>query len=54
MTEIVTVTIPKTEYEDLMERSEWLSDLEQHDVDNWQGIDYAIALLRERKENLDD
>jgi chemosensory pili system protein ChpA (sensor histidine kinase/response regulator) len=43
------VTIPKAEYERLLERDEWLSCLEAAGVDNWQGIDEAIQIRKEEQ-----
>lgn len=36
-----TVTIPKEEYESLLEDSEFLSALRAAGVDNWSGYHYA-------------
>ena len=36
-----TVTIKKSEYEELLKDSNWLACLEAAGVDNWQGYDYA-------------
>lgn len=44
-----TITITKNEHDRLVERDEWLSDLEQAGVDNWQGYDEACDIRRERK-----
>jgi len=41
------VTIPKKEYDKLVEDSNWLSCLEGAGVDNWDGISEAYALRRE-------
>lgn len=41
------VTIPKSEYEELLERDRWLTALEGAGVDNWDGIDYAGELFNE-------
>ncbi len=40
-----TVTIPKAEYDKLLEDQEWLECLNAAGVDNWDGIDYAYELL---------
>ena len=45
-----TVTITKSEYEQLIEEVEWLHDLEQAGVDNWSGMEYAIQIRREREQ----
>lgn len=42
-----TITISKKEYESLLEDSKKLQALEGAGVDNWQGYDYAMELLRE-------
>ena len=42
-----TITISKEEYESLLENSKKLEALEGAGVDNWQGYDYAMELLRE-------
>jgi hypothetical protein len=42
-----TVTIYKTEYEDLLEDQKLLLCLQGAGVDNWQGYDYAMELFRE-------
>lgn len=41
------VTIPMSEYQALLERSQWLSALECAGVDNWQGIEEAHNLMEE-------
>jgi len=46
---VETVTIPKAEYERLLERDSWLSCLEEAGVDNWQGIEEAIQIRREEQ-----
>ena len=38
------ITISKQEYDDLRERDEWLTALEQAGVDNWAGVYYAHEL----------
>lgn len=42
------VTIPREEYESLLTRSRWLECLEAAGVDNWEGIDEALRINRER------
>ena len=42
-----TVTITKEAYESLLEDSKRLLALESAGVDNWQGFDYAMELLRD-------
>jgi hypothetical protein len=43
------VTIPREEYERLLARARWLDCLEAAGVDNWQGIDEALRINRERE-----
>lgn len=38
------ITITVAEYEDLLDRSEWLGFLEEAGVDNWEGINWAHEL----------
>jgi hypothetical protein len=45
-----TVTIPKEEYDELMESSLWLLALESAGVDNWSGYDDAREMYNEMKE----
>ena len=45
-----TVTISKKEYESLLEDSEMLLALQNAGVDNWDGYDYALELLKENEE----
>lgn len=42
-----TVTIAKSEYERLVEDSEWLGCLEAAGVDNWEGYEFARDLMNE-------
>ena len=42
------VSIPKKEYERLLDRDEWLSCLESAGVDNWDGFDEAREIMREQ------
>ena len=46
MSEIVTVD--KDIYDEMQERLAWLNCLEAAGVDNWQGIDEAIAMHNEK------
>lgn len=46
-TTVEMVTIPRAEYERLLERSRWLEALEAAGVDNWPGCDDARDMLRE-------
>lgn len=41
------VTITKAEYDELLEAAAWLDCLEAAGVDNWDGIEEAIAMRRE-------
>jgi hypothetical protein len=38
------VIIPKTEYDELVERSDWLAYLEAAGVDNWSGYSNAMDM----------
>ena len=49
-----TVTISKTEYEELLENRNWINALEDAGVDNWDGIDYARQLFRDIVEDDED
>ena len=40
------VTIPKLEYERLLEESQWLEYLYEAGVDNWAGMEVAIELRK--------
>jgi hypothetical protein len=40
-----TVTIPKSVYEGMMGRLNWLAALEAAGVDNWEGYDVAHQIL---------
>ncbi|AEZ50844.1 hypothetical protein DC1_00026 [Burkholderia phage DC1] len=42
------VTITRDEYDSLLTRSRWLECLEAAGVDNWEGIDEALRINRER------
>lgn len=48
-----TVNVPRNEYEELVERSAWLSALEAAGVDNWEGKDTAQTIYDERNENVE-
>jgi hypothetical protein len=45
-----TVTISKAEYESLLEDSNKLLALEGAGVDNWEGYDEAMEMMREMNE----
>ena len=49
-----TVTIPESEYRNLLRRDSWLGYLEAAGVDNWQGYDYAGELKRDAVEAGED
>lgn len=40
------VTVQRAKYEELLQRSTRLSALEAAGVDNWEGYDHAMAVLR--------
>lgn len=44
MEEEETVTIPKKEYEELLESQQWLGYLEAAGVDDWEGVSFAYDL----------
>ncbi|AFN39095.1 hypothetical protein G167_gp59 [Burkholderia phage BcepMigl] len=46
--EVEMVTITRDEYDSLLTRSRWLECLEAAGVDNWDGIDEALRINRER------
>ena len=52
--EVEMVTIPKSEYDSLLEDSAWLGYLEAAGVDNWGGYDYARELQREEEGDEDE
>lgn len=39
-----TITIPVSEYYELINNQKWLWALEEAGVDNWEGIHYAYEL----------
>lgn len=43
----ITLILSKNEYNRINEQLEWLQCLESAGVDNWEGIDEAISMLRE-------
>jgi small-conductance mechanosensitive channel len=45
-------TISDEEYEQLKERDNWLTCLENAGVDNWEGWDYAVDLKRECEDEI--
>jgi hypothetical protein len=42
-----TVTIPQSEYDDLLKDQELLQALQRAGVDNWEGYEMALEILRE-------
>ena len=54
MSETKMVAIPVDRYEQLLEDSLWLPALRGAGVDNWEGYDYAMELLREWEEEVGD
>ena len=48
--ETETITISKEEYESLLEDSNKLLALEGAGVDNWEGYDYAMEMMRDMSE----
>lgn len=45
-----TITITKTEYEELLAAQRWVDCLEGAGVDNWEGYDEAVNLYQEDAE----
>ena len=54
MSETKVVTITADQYEQLLEDSSRLSALRAAGVDNWDGYDYAMEILREWEEEGDE
>lgn len=46
-----TITIDKKRYDELIEAEAKLRALEAAGVDNWQGYNYAMEILNEKKES---
>lgn len=44
------VSIPKAEYDRLVERDDFLTALEAAGVDNWEGYSYARRILKGEEE----
>ena len=42
-----TITITEKEYNQLIKGQEFLQSLEAAGVDNWEGYDYALELIKE-------
>ena len=42
-----TITISKKEYEELLKDSQFLDCLQGAGVDNWQGYDDAVQMMKE-------
>ena len=51
---MLTVTITQQEYDSLIKDRRWLYALEDAGVDNWEGIDEAVRILREQTEDKED
>lgn len=49
-----TITIKKSEYDQLVEDQKWLGCLAAAGVDNWEGYDYAIELLNANNEETEE
>ncbi|MBU6231652.1 hypothetical protein KGP36_03205 [Patescibacteria group bacterium] len=45
------VSVPLDEFLEMREQIEWLEALEAAGVDNWEGIDHASDIFRERLGN---
>ena len=52
MTEMVTIS--KEEYDELIERSNWLGCLEGAGVDDWDGYDYAQEMYAQEYDQTED
>ena len=48
-----TVTISKEEYDQLIKDQEFLEALRGAGVDNWEGYDYAIEIMKECGNDVD-
>lgn len=49
-----TITITKKEYDQLVEDQRFLYALQGAGVDNWEGYSYALELLEEDDEKLEE
>lgn len=47
-----TVTITRSEYEELIINQDMLSALREAGVDNWEGYNYAIDIYNSIEENM--
>jgi len=45
-----TITITKKEYDSLKEDAKFMRALEAAGVDNWEGYDFALDAMKERKD----
>ncbi len=52
--EAKTVTISRRDFDQLIDRDEWLDCLEAAGVDNWSGYDVAVDISRENGREDDD
>jgi hypothetical protein len=50
----IMITITQKEYDQLCKDSDWLGYLQAAGVDNWDGIDEAIAMRREDESSTDN
>lgn len=41
------ISIPKTEYDELIESQKWLQALENAGVNNWEGYDIAQEMMED-------
>lgn len=48
---MLKITLPLEEYEELKERSDMLSILEQVGVEDWEGMRYAMELFTESQKD---
>jgi len=48
--EIETITIPKADYDELIDCQTWVLALEDAGVDNWGGFDQAREIYQQLKE----
>lgn len=42
-----TATLPRSEYDELVEKARWADALDAAGVDNWDGCDHAQEIMRE-------
>ena len=51
---MMKILIEKDKYLELLERSNWMLALEEAGVDNWEGMEHAIAIHKENFPSLDE